>query len=39
MGITKLITLPKMVDSPKILTWSWLEIKQFNDTRLIKMNT
>ena len=31
MGMTKLITLPKMVDSPKILTWSRLEIKQFTE--------
>jgi len=31
IGMTKLITLPKMVDSPKILTWSLAEIKQFND--------
>jgi len=30
MVMTNLITLPKMVDSPKILTWSRLEIKQFN---------
>jgi hypothetical protein len=31
MGMTKLITLPKMVDSPKIYTWSRLEIKQFTE--------
>ena len=31
MGMTKLNTLPKMVDSPKILTWSRLEIKQFTE--------
>jgi len=31
MGMTKLITLPKMVDSTKILTRSRLEIKQFNE--------
>ena len=31
MGMTKLITLPKMVDSPKIFTWYRLEIKQFTE--------
>ena len=31
MGMAKLITLPKMDDSPKILTWSRLEIKQFTE--------
>jgi len=31
VGITKLITLPKMADSPKIVTWSLQEIMQFMD--------
>ena len=31
IGVTKLVTLPKMADSPKITTWSLQEIKQFAD--------
>ena len=43
MGMTKLITLSKMVDSQKILTLSLAEIKQFNEWfqahQLNQMNT
>ena len=38
MGMTKLITLPKSVDSPKIFKWSRLEIKQFTECQAHQVN-